>query len=444
MQISVEESSALERRLTVEVPEERIAEQVKARLEGMRKSARIDGFRQGKAPLTVVRQRFGQRIRDEIVGEILQSSFGEAMSKQALRAAGQPVIDPVSSAPGSGLTYTATFEIFPEFELGPLDQVEITRETCEIGDADIDTMIEKLREQNKEWIAVERGAQDGDQLQISFAGSIDGEPFDGGSGEDFDLVLGTGMMIDGFEAGLAGKAGGETADLNLTFPDDYGNQDLAGKAVRFIIDIKKVSEPVLPEINEAFIDKFGVSGGDLPAFRDEVRANMEKERERALRQRFNNDVMNKIAAANDFEVPTAMVEAEAQRLRQQVAQELIMRGINPGEAKDEFESAVRVRAKGRVKLGLIMAEIVKQAELVANPDKVRQMIENMASSYEDSAAVVKWYYDNPEQLQQVEALCLEEDAVNWIAEQAKITEVPMAFDALMNPVQTGQQVEATP
>jgi trigger factor len=444
MQISVEESSTLERRLTVEVPEERIAEQVKARLVDMRKSARIDGFRQGKAPLTVVKQRFGKRIRDEIVGEILQSSFGEAMSKQELRPAGQPVIDPVSSEPGSGLTYTATFEIFPEFELKPLDQVEITRETCEIGDADIDTMIEKLREQNKEWIAVERGAQDGDQLQINFAGSIDGEPFEGGSGEDFDLALGTGMMIDGFEAGLTGKMGGESADLNLMFPDDYGNKDLAGKAVRFIIDINKVSEAVLPEINQAFIDKFGVSGGDLPAFRDEVRANMEKERERALRQRFNNNVMEKIAGANDFEVPTAMVEAEAGRLRQQVAQELIMRGMNPGDSKDEFESAVRVRAKGRVKLGLIMAEIVKQAELAANPDKVRQMIENMASSYEDSAAVVKWYYDNPEQLQQVEALCLEEDAVNWIAEQAKITEVSMAFDALMNPVQTGQQLEATP
>jgi trigger factor len=437
MQISVEESSALERRMTVEVPEERISTEVKSRLEDMRKSARIDGFRQGKVPMTVLKQRFGQRVRDEVVGEVVQSTFGEAMGQEALRPAGQPVIDPVSSETGSGLTYTATFEVFPEIELAPFEQVALTRHTCDIGDADVDLMIEKLREQNKEWVAVERGATDGDQLQISFEGTIEGEPFEGGSGQDFDLELGTGMMIEGFEDGLAGKSAGETADLNLTFPDDYGKEDLSGKAVRFEITINKVSEPVLPELDEAFIDKFGVSGGDIDAFRTDVRANMEKERERALRQRFSNEVMEKVAEANDFAVPNAMVEAESGRLRQQVAQEMMMRGIDPSAGGQGFEDSVRERATSRVKLGLIMAEVVRKAEIVADAERVRKMIENMASSYEDSAAVVKWYYDNPEQMQQVEALCLEEDAVNWIAEQAKVTELDLAFDALMNPVQTG-------
>ncbi len=443
MQISVEKSSALERRLTVEVPEERIADEVKSRLEDLRKSVRIDGFRQGKAPYNVVRQRFGKRVRDEIVGEILQSTFSEAMSKEALRPAGQPVIDPVDSAPGSGLTYTATFEVFPEFELAPMDALELTRQTCEIGESDIDEMIEKLRQQNREWVAVERPAADGDQLQISFQGSIEGEPFEGGSGEDFDLELGTGMMIDGFEDGLRGKSAGETVTLDLAFPDDYRNTELAGKPVRFVIEIKKVSESVLPEIDAAFIEKFGVADGDVQAFRAEVRKNMENERERALRQRFTSEVLDKLAAANEFEVPAALVDSELDTLRQQVAREMVMRGLNPAEAPQEFEDSVRQRAAGRVKVGLIMAEIIKQGELKADADAVRQMIEKMASSYEDSAAVVKWYYDNPEQLRQVEALCLEEVAINWVAEKARISTESISFDALMNPVQTATDVEAS-
>jgi trigger factor len=267
--------------------------------------------------------------------------------------------------------------------------------------------------------------------------------FEGGTGEDFDLVLGTGMMIDGFEAGLHGKKAGGGADLALQFPDDYRNEDLAGKAVRFEIDVKSVSESILPELDEAFIDKFGVSGGDIDAFRIEIRTNMEKERDRALRQRFSNDVMEKIADANDFDVPSALVASESERLRQQVAQELIMRGVNPAEAADEFEQSVRARAENRVKLGLIMAEIIKKAELTANPDNVRETIESMASSYEDPSAVVKWYYDNPEQLQQIEASCLEEEVVNWVAEQATVSDESVSFDALMNPVQTDDKVEAS-
>jgi len=443
MQISVENSSVLERRLTVEVPEERIATETQTRLESLCKSARVDGFRQGKVPMRVVRQRFGKRVRDEIVGEILQSTFGEAMNQEALRPAGQPVIDPVMSEPGAGLKYTATFEVFPEFELAAPEQLQLTRVTCEIGDGDIDTMIEKLRDQHKEWVAVERPGVDGDRLEINFTGTVDGEVFEGGSGEDVNLVLGSGTMIEGFDSGLLGKSAGDSVELNLTFPQEYRNTELAGKDVIFAVEVKLVTNPVLPEIDEAFIDKFGVSGGDKEAFRAEVRANMEKERERLVRQRFNSEVMDKVAAANDFEVPSILVQGELDRLRQQVARELIMRGINPGDTGQDFESTVRERAKNRVKLGLIMAEIIKRGELRADPDNVRQMIESMASSYEDSDSVMKWYYDNPEQMQQVEALCLEDLAVNWIADKAQQTDVPIAFDALMNPVQTDPQLEAS-
>ncbi|MEQ8233281.1 MAG: trigger factor [Gammaproteobacteria bacterium] len=443
MQISLEKPSTLERRLTVEVPEEQIAPKVQSRLADLQKSVRLDGFRQGKAPLSVIRQRFGRRVREEIVGEVLQSSFSEALGQESLRPAGQPVIDPVSAEPGAGLTYTATFEVFPEIALAPVENLALTRVTCSVEDADVDAMIEKLREQHREWVAVERPAADGDQLAIDFKGFVDGEVFEGGSGEDFDLELGTGMMIEGFEDGLRGQAAGSTVTLDLAFPAEYRNEQLAGKPVRFEINVKKVSEPVLPEIDAAFMERFGVSDGDLAAFRAEVRTNMEKERDRAVRQRFNSEVMDKLAAANDVEVPESLVKPEAERLRQQIARELIMRGINPADSAQDFEAQVQQRARGRVKLGLVMAEMVKQAELRADPAKVREMVENMASGYEDPAAVVKWYYENPEQLQQVEALCLEDMTVNWIAERAQVTEQSVTFDGLMNPVQTDDKVEAS-
>ena len=443
MQVSVEKSSALERRLTVEVPEERIETQVHSRLEDLRKTVRIDGFRKGKAPLKVVRQRFGARVRAEIVGEMLQSTISEAITTEDLKPAGQPIIDPISSPPGEGLTYTATFEIYPEIELAPFDALEIQKVDCEINDGDIETMIEKLREQNKEWLAVERPSQDGDQLSINFEGRVDGELFEGGTGKDTDLQLGMGMMIEGFEAGLTGKTAGERVELNLEFPDVYRNEELAGKTVKFDVTINHVREAVLPEINDVFMEKFGVKEGGMDAFRSEVRENMGKERERAVRQRLSQEIMEKLAAANAIEVPASLVEAESERLRQQMAQEFMMRGLNPSEAGEEFDQVLKHRAENRVKLGLIMAEIIKTAELIAPPDKVREMIENMASSYEDPAAVVKYYYDDPEKLKQVEGTCLEDEAVNWIASQAKITETSLSFDALMEPVQTDNQTEAS-
>jgi len=443
MQISIEKPTALERRMTVAVPEAQIADAIQSRLEQLRKTARIDGFRHGKAPLSVVRRQFGARVRSEVVGELLQQSFGEALSKEDLRAAGQPVIDPIDSTPGLGLTYTATFEVFPDIALAPVEQLTVSRPQCEIGEADIDAMIEKLREQHQEWLAVERPAQDGDQLTIDFSGSVDGEVFEGGTGENVDLVLGTGMMIDGFEAGLRGHRAGDTVELDLAFPAEYRNERLAGQPVRFTITVKRVAEGVLPAVDDAFFVRFGVKDGGLMAFRAEVRANMEKERDRAVRQRFSNEVMERLGTANEFELPASLVEGEAQRLRQQVVRDLIMRGINPGEAGEQFAETVRERARRRVKLGLMMAEIVKTAQLRAEPAKIRQSIEALASSYEDAAAVVKWYYENPEQLQQVEAMCLEEEAVAWIAARAQVKNVEVSFDALMNPVQTGEQLEAS-
>ena len=443
MHTSVEKSTTLERRLTVEIPEDRIAAEVQTRLDKLSRNARIPGFRQGKAPAKVVRQQFGARVRDEVVGEILQSSFGEAMNKEDLRPAGQPVIDKVESTVGNGLRYTAVFEVFPQFELAPVESIAVVRRTCEISESDVDAMVQRLREQNKEWLAVERASADGDQLSIDFLGTIDGVPFEGGKGENFTINLGSGTMIEGFEAGLTGKTAGEKVVLDLRFPDQYRNTELAGKPVRFDITVNKVSESLLPELTDDFMQKFGVKDGGLEAFRAEVRQNMEKERERALRQQFTSEVMDKVATANDFELPATLVQSEAQRLRQQVAREMAMRGLNPSNAMAEFENSVQSQAHKRVKLGLVMAEIVKQAQLKADPVKVREAIENMAASYEDPSAVVKWYYENPQQLQQIEGMCLEDEAVNWIASRAQVSEQVVSFDALMNPVQTDNTTEAS-
>lgn len=442
MQISVEKSSSLGRRLTVAVPEERIESQVHSRLEDLRKTVRIDGFRQGKAPPKLVRQRFGSRIRDEIVGEVLQSTIGEAMAAEKLKPAGQPVIDPMSSSPGEGLTYTASFDVYPEFSLSPAEELVLEKYDCEISDSEVNEMIEKLREQNKEWIAVERSSQDGDKLNIDFVGTVDDEAFEGGSGNGSEIQLGSGMMIEGFELGLTDKAAGESTVLKLKFPEEYRNEQLSGKPVQFEVTINAVQEGVLPDLNEAFMEKFGVKDGDIETLRGEIKGNMEKEQQVAVKRRFTQEVMDKVEAANSFDLPDSLVEAESQRLSQQVSQEFSMRGLSPSEAGDDFGRIVRERAEKRVKVGLIMAEIIKTAELVAPAEKVRETIESIASSYEDPAAVVKYYYDSPEQLQQVEGMCLEEEAVQWIANQAKVTKRSVSFDALMDPGQTGDKTEA--
>ena len=436
MQITLEKPSTLQRRLTVAVPEESIATEVQSRLEKLRRTVRIDGFRQSKAPLKVVQNRFGSRLRDEIVAEVLQNTLIEAMNKEALKPTGTPIIDPISSPPGEGLTYTATFEIYPEIELAPLDELELEKPVCNIGDDDLNAMIEKLREQNKTWQAVDRAAADGDQININFVGTIDGEVFDGGSGEDFDLVLGDGMMIAGFEEGLIGRAAGDDIELHLQFPGHYRAEGLAGKAVRFEIRLNTVNESVLPLVDEEFMKQFGVAAGDVEAFRTEVRENMEKERDSAVKRQFNAQVLEKITVANNFELPGTLVDTEMERLEQQIRQELAARGITVPESSEEISMEVKARATNRVKLGLVMAEIIRKAALRADPHKVRSMIEGMATSFEDPAVVVKWYYDNPEQLGQVEALCLEDEAVTWIAEQATVRDVSLSFDALMDTVQT--------
>lgn len=438
MQVSVEKSGDLERKMTVTVPEDQIADKVANRLKELSRTAKIDGFRPGKVPKAVISRRFGGQVREEILGDVLRSSFSEALTQEELRPVGEPDIQPGDVSVGNGMSYTATFEVYPAVEVTPVETLNIERPTCEIADADIDTMIETLRTQNKAWDAVERGSANEDQITIDFEGKIDGEVFEGGSAEDFELELGLGQMIDGFEDGLLGKTAGEKCELNLKFPENYQAENLAGKDVQFAVTVKKVSAPVLPALDDEFFKKFGVESGDEAAFRTEVRENMERERERALKRKFNAGVLDDVADAHDIALPKALVEAETMRMGQQALQSMMQRGggmppdFDPSKMSEMFAEP----AQKRVKLGLVMAEMIKNAGITADPAKVRETIDSMAASYEDSAAVVKWYYEDPQRLQEIEAMCLEDEAVTWIAERAQVQEVSISFDDLMNPGQT--------
>lgn len=428
--------------MTVEVPEQQIASKVQDKLHEIGRTVRIDGFRPGRAPARVVERQFGARVRNEVIGELLRSSFTEALSTNSLRPVAEPVIDPISADPGAGLAYTATFEVYPDVTLVPVETLTIDKPACGVTEADVDKMIQVLREQNKTWREVDRPAATGDQLLLDFTGTLDGQPFEIGTATDFELVLGAGSMIPGFEEGLTGVRQGDTRSLNLKFPDEFRNTDLAGKPVDFQVTIKRVSESVLPELDEAFFVKFAVTDGGAEAFRREVRENMERERDRALQKRYNTLVLERIREANVVEVPKALLRAEVARIQQESRRALIMRGLNPDQFGTDTAEIHEPQAANRVKLGLLMAEIIKQAGISAQPAKVRAMVESLAASYEQPEALVKWYYADPRRLQEIEAACLEDEAVRWIAERAQVRELSLSFDDLMNPGQTARKVAA--
>jgi trigger factor len=439
MQVSVEQSGDLERKMTVEVPEERISGRVKERLKELGRTVKVDGFRPGKVPFNVVERRYGAQIREEILNDVLRSSFSEAMTQEELRPVGEPAIEPGNTEIGSGLSYTATFEVYPTVSINPLEDLKVERPTCEIAESDLDKMVDTLREQHKTWLEVARASVDGDQVTVDFEGEIDGEAFEGGAATDFDLVIGAGNMIDGFEEGLAGKSVGDETELNLSFPEKYQNEALAGKDVKFAVKVKQVSEPVLPELATDFFSKFGVESDELSEFHTEIRENMERERDRALQRRFNTGVLDSMSEANEIALPNALIQQELMRMQQQALQSMMQRGANPSDFDpSNLAGMFEEPSKKRVKLGLLMAEMIKDAGISADPAKVRGTVESMASSYEDSAAVVKWYYEDPQRLQEIEAMCLEDEAVTWIADRATVSEVPISFDDLMNPGQTAQ------
>ncbi|QHG64163.1 trigger factor [Pseudomonas putida] len=437
MQVSVENTSALERRMTIAVPAERVENEVNKRLQQTAKRAKVAGFRPGKVPMSVIRQRFEADARQEAFGDLVQASFYEAIVEQKLNPAGAPAVEPKSFEKGKDLEFVAVFEVFPEFTVAGFESINVERLSAEVADADLDNMLEVLRKQNTRFEAVERAAQNDDQVNIDFVGKVDGEVFAGGSAKGTQLVLGSGRMIPGFEDGLVGAKAGEERVVNVTFPEDYQNLDLAGKAAEFTITVNSVSAPVLPELNEEFFAQFGIKESTLEGFRTEVRKNMERELRQAIKTKVKNQVMDGLLAANPIEVPKALLENEVNRLRVQAVQQF-GGNIKPEQLPAElFEE----QAKRRVVLGLIVAEVVKQFELKPDEGKVREMIEEMASAYQEPEQVISWYYKNDQQLNEVRSVVLEEQVVDTVLQKATVTDKSVSYEDAVKPAQAPAAAE---
>ena len=434
MQVSVENTSALERRMTIGVPAERIETEVNKRLQQTARRAKVPGFRPGKVPMSVIRQRYEASARQEALGDLIQETFYEAVVEQKLNPAGAPAVEPKVFEKGKDLEYVATFEVFPEFEVKGLDGIEIERQDASVEDADIDKMLDVLRKQGTRYEAVERAAANDDQVTIDFVGTQDGEAFSGGSAEGTKLVLGSGRMIPGFEDGLVGAKAGDERVLDLTFPEDYQNLDLAGKAAQFKVTVKEVAAPELPELNEAFFKQFGVEETTVEGFRAEVRKNMERELRQALKTKVKNQVMDGLLAANQIDVPAALISNEVDRLRVQAVQQF-GGNIQPEQLPAELFNE---QAKRRVLLGLIIAEMVKQFELKPDDARVRELIEEMAAAYQEPEQVVKWYYQNEQQLNEVRSVVLEEQVVDTVLKQAKVTDKQVSYEDAVKPAEAPQ------
>lgn len=437
MQVSIESDGTLGRTVRVEVPEERIATEVESRLKSLSRTTKIQGFRPGKVPYKLIRQRFGTQVRQEVIGEVVQSSFYEAITQENLRPAGTPEIGPLDSEAGKGLVYTAKFEILPEIELADVGKLEIDRPNCEIVEEDVDKMVDVLRQQRQALQEVTREAGNNDTLDIDFKGTIDGEPFEGGEANGFKVELGAKRLIEGFEDGLIGKKTGENVTLNLTFPDDYQVQDLAGKPVEFQITVNSVNEAVLPELNEEFFIEFGVKEGGLDAFREQIREHMERESKQALRNGLRDAIMKELLNANTIELPNTLVEQEKQRIKQQFEGNLKAQGLNVDDIKNTDDSLYTEQANRRVALQLILSELIKENDLKADPVKVRAKIESFAESYQDPSAMINWYYSDKNRLAEIEALALEDEVIDWVISKAKLKDVDLSFDECMNKGQTG-------
>ncbi len=420
--------------MTIGVPAERIETEVNKRLQQTARRAKVPGFRPGKVPMSVIRQRYEDSARQEALGDLIQATFYEAIVEQKLNPAGAPAVEPKVFEKGKDLEYVATFEVFPEFQVGGFDSIEVERQSAEVTDADLEKMLETLRKQNTRFEKVERAAQNEDQLNIDFLGKIDGEAFAGGSAKNTPLVLGSGRMIPGFEDGLVGAKAGEERVVAVTFPEDYQNLDLAGKAAEFTITVNSVSEPRLPELDDAFFALFGIKDGGLEGFRSEVRKNMQRELRQALKTKVKNQVMDGLLASNPIEVPKALVESEVNRLRVQAVQQF-GGNIKPEQLPAElFEE----QARRRVALGLIISELVKQFELKPDEARVRELIEEMASAYQEPEQVVAWYLKNEQQLGEVRSVVLEEQVVDTVLQKAKVTDKQVSYDDAVKPADASQ------
>ena len=428
---SVETVSALERRLNASITQQALSGQIAARLKHFGRTARISGFRPGKIPTKILDQHFGAQARQESLSDIVQRSFAEAVQANALKVAGDPSFEiKTNNLDADEIEYSATFEVYPEVVLGDVGGVSVERATYELSQTDVDNTIATLRNQRATYEAVTRAAQNDDKVVIDFVGKLDGVVFQGGEAREYPVTLGSGRMLPEFEAAIAGMNIGEVKSFDMTFPENYHGKDVAGKQVTFTITLNSVEAPVLPEVDAEFARSVGVTDGDTVKLLEEIRSNLEREVTRRLKGKNKEAAMDALLKVAQFDLPKALVQWEAQRLMQQTAQEMEQRGMTTKNMQLPLE-LFRERAEKRVKLGLILADLVEKFDLKAQPDKVRALVEDYAQSFDHPEEVVRWYYADPARYQEIENLVLEENAVDWVFSRAQVTDKAVEFAELM-------------
>ena len=426
MEVSTETLEGLQRKMLVVIPSNRVEERVNEKLEEAAKTARINGFRPGKVPKREIKRRYGKSIREEVSSEIIQSSFSEAVQQEQINPAGMPKIDDVKMLEDQNLEYSATFEVFPDVELSAFDSIEVEKLEAEINDQDVEEMVEKVREQRMQYELAEKVAEDKDKVNIDFEGFIDNEAFDGGKAEGSDLILGSGQMIPGFETGIVGMGTGEEKEINVTFPEKYQKADLAGKEATFRIKLNSVSGPKLPEVDAAFIESFGLKGStDLETFKVELKGNMQKELDNAIKIKIKEQVMDGLLAIHDIIVPKALVEEEAARMRNQMIQQYSAgMKIEPEMLPSEMFSE---QAEKRVKSSLLLGSVIEKNELVVSEEKTKELIDQIAADYDDPDQVKNYYLSNEQELNQVNHVALEDMVVELVLATATVSTKAVSY-----------------
>ncbi len=437
MQVSVETTSQIERRITIQVPAAEIDEAVSTRLKDTAKNVRLNGFRQGRVPMAVVRQRYGDSVRNEVVSEVMRERYVRAITEEGLNPAGFPQIEPTTNQAGQDLEFVAVMEIYPQVELASIEGTEVERPVVTVSDADVDEMIDTLRKQNAAWEDVEAAAADGDQVTIDFQGFLGDEPFEGGSAEGHALVIGSNSFIPGFEEQLIGAKAGEEKTISVTFPSDYQAEHLAGQEATFKVTVHKVSSQALPAVDAEFIARFGVEDGDEAKFRAEIKKNMTREAAQAVDNRVKQQVLDALKKANDIPVPSALVQQETDGMKRQAAQQFgLGEDFDVSQLPNELFEA---QAKGRVQVGLLLAEVIKANELDADDDAIKAKVEELAEQYQDPSEVVDYYMGNEQLKTQVKSAILEEKAVDKLLEQTNVKDVEMSYQQALAAAQ--QQAE---
>lgn len=434
MQVSVETLNGLERKVTVSVPTEKIEEEVGLRLRNLAPKVKVHGFRPGKVPMNVVKQRYSDSVRQEVARDMVQSTLFEALKKNELTPAGAPFVEPENVESGKDFRYTAVFEIFPHIEIAELNQDEVEIISAEVSDSDVEKMIENLREQNKEWSPVTRAVHKGDKVTIDFKGFLDDVAFDGGTANDYEVVVGGGAMIPGFEDGLVGAELDQPIKLDVNFPDDYGHAELAGKAARFDVIVKKIMEGQLPTLDDKFAEKLNIKEGGMDALNVDIKENMVRELERRVGSINREKIFEKLMEKNTFDLPTALIDKEIEHLKHEMYHRVFGHEHSEDEKIPDFPRALfEEQARRRVHLGLLFSEYVKQHELGVDSARVDEMIEKFAGAYEHPEELRAWYHDSKERRAEIEALVMEEVVAEKILEKGKPIKKMMDYDQVVNP-----------